>query len=211
MTGGGAALRRREATLDCATGNVTELRRVPRQRHGRDHQPRVPAQRQPAIRHRPGQPRRPALHLTYEYDPVVATHVTKVSDSFGLSSQASHDYRFGKVSPPPTPTPTRPRISRPLRPRRASPAPTNRARATATLAFAYAPIETPASDATGQTVPLTQVPWALTRHVDKDADGALKPSGTLDTLLFTDGLKRVVQTKKDASVWRRAPANPRTR
>jgi RHS repeat-associated protein len=36
--------------------------------------------------------------------------------------------------------------------------------------------------------------------VDKDATGAYKPTGTIDTLLFTDGLKRVLQTKKDATV-----------
>ncbi len=44
------------------------------------------------------------------------------------------------------------------------------------------------------------MPWALTQHVDKDAAGAYKPTGTIDTLLFIDGLKRVLQTKKDATV-----------
>jgi len=44
------------------------------------------------------------------------------------------------------------------------------------------------------------VPYAITRHVDKDADGAYKNSGTIDTILLTDGLKRVIQTKKDATV-----------
>ena len=34
----------------------------------------------------------------------------------------------------------------------------------------------------------------------KDADGNGKSSGTIDTILFTDGLKRVIQTKKDAAV-----------
>jgi len=45
----------------------------------------------------------------------------------------------------------------------------------------------------------TPVPYAITRHVDKDAEGRPKPD-TIDTILFTDGLKRVIQTKKDATV-----------
>jgi YD repeat-containing protein len=39
------------------------------------------------------------------------------------------------------------------------------------------------------------VPWALTSHID-----TLGPNGRIETVLFTDGLKRVVQTKKDAHV-----------
>jgi hypothetical protein len=44
------------------------------------------------------------------------------------------------------------------------------------------------------------VPYAITRHVDKDADGNYKNTGTIDTILLVDGLKRVIQTKKDAAV-----------
>jgi len=51
--------------------------------------------------------------------------------------------------------------------------------------------------------PEAVVPYALTQHLDLDADGHTKDSGTIDTVLFTDGLKRVIQTKKDASVIRR--------
>jgi hypothetical protein len=40
--------------------------------------------------------------------------------------------------------------------------------------------------------------WAKTAHYDRDATGAAKDS--LDTVLFTDGVKRVIQTKKDATV-----------
>ena len=51
---------------------------------------------------------------------------------------------------------------------------------------------------------LTLVPNAITRHVDKNAEGQVK--GTIDTILFTDGLKRVIQTKKDATVLENAAA-----
>ena len=57
-----------------------------------------------------------------------------------------------------------------------------------TLQFTYNPY-----------VDLEQTPFismAKTEHFDRDDDG----TGTIDTYLFTDGLKRVLQTKKDASV-----------
>ena len=44
--------------------------------------------------------------------------------------------------------------------------------------------------------PTSFVSWAKTEHYDRDDDG----TGTIDTYLFTDGLKRVLQTKKDASI-----------
>ena len=209
VTGGGAALRRREATLDCATGNVTEVRQVLANGSAATtnlaYLPNGNLQSVTGPANHAGQ----RYTLTYEYDPVVATHVARVTDSFGLSSQASHDYRFGKVI---TTTDTNAHQTTyfhdPVGRVVSITGPYEQGQATATLAFAYAPVETPASDATGQTVPLTQVPWALTRHVDKDAGGALKPSGTLDTLLFTDGLKRVVQTKKDASVLEAGASQP---
>src|SRR5262249_14263617 len=69
-----------------------------------------------------------------------------------------------------------------------------------TIDFDYAPVQTPASDSTGTTIPLAQVPFAFTKHIDKDANKSLKSSGTIDTILFTDGLNRAIQTKKDAAV-----------
>jgi YD repeat-containing protein len=65
---------------------------------------------------------------------------------------------------------------------------------------AVSPVQTPTSDTAGNTIPLAQSPFAFTRHIDKDAGGAPKASGTIDTILFIDGLKRVIQTKKDATV-----------
>src|SRR5262249_11535487 len=54
-----------------------------------------------------------------------------------------------------------------------------------TISFSYAPVDPT----------VTPVPWALTSHID-----TLGPNGRIETVLFTDGLKRVVQTKKDAHV-----------
>ncbi|NIH63990.1 hypothetical protein, partial [Streptomyces cinereoruber] len=46
--------------------------------------------------------------------------------------------------------------------------------------------------------PEAAVPYATTKHLDRAASGVRKD--TIDTVTFTDGLKRVLQTKKDASV-----------
>src|SRR5262249_22006484 len=53
---------------------------------------------------------------------------------------------------------------------------------TTTIDFSYAPF--------------AAVPWALTRHVDSFRSA----TDRIETALFTDGLKRPVQTKKDAHV-----------
>jgi RHS repeat-associated protein len=123
--------------------------------------------------------------LTYEYDPDVATHVARITDSFGLSSRATHNPLFGKVESTVDTNNNQTtnfydffgRIERIV-------GPYEQSQAVATLGFEYHPE--------------AAVPWAITRHVDKDADGRLKD--TIDTILFTDGLKRVLQTKKDATV-----------
>ncbi len=52
--------------------------------------------------------------------------------------------------------------------------------------------------------PLAPVPWALTRHIDTFRS----TTDRIETALFTDGLKRVVQTKKDAAVSPAAGTTP---
>jgi RHS repeat-associated protein len=187
VLGNGVEQRRREADIDCATGNVTQVRQfladlskavtdLTYLANGNIHTVTGPTNK--ALQR---------YQLTYEYDVVVATHVTRISDSFGLSSQATYNFKFAKVE---TTTDTNNnqttnfhdafgRIDKII-------GPYEQGQAVATLDFEYKP------DAA--------VPHAITRHVDKDAAGAFKPSGTIDTILFTDGLKRVIQTKKDASV-----------
>jgi len=76
----------------------------------------------------------------------------------------------------------------------------------ATLSFSFAPVQTPYYSPSGSLTLLTDVPYAITRHVDKDADGNYKNTGTIDTILLVDGLKRVIQTKKDSTVLEDASA-----
>ena len=187
VRGNGALMRLRDANIDCTTGNLTQLRQsladlttavtdLTYFANGNLQTVTGPANRN-AQRYT----------LTYTYDPTVATHVASITDSFGLSSSATYNLTFGKVE---TTLDTNGnqttnfydsvgRIDHIV-------GPYEQNQATPTLAFKYHP-EGP-------------VPYAITQHVDKDADGNPKSSQTIDTILFTDGLKRVIQTKKDATV-----------
>ena len=73
-------------------------------------------------------------------------------------------------------------------------------KAQVTLRFDYHPEGSSGCAAPGASGCAGTVPYALTQHFDVDAEGHTKASGKIDTILFTDGLKRVLQTKKDASV-----------
>ncbi|MBN2753625.1 MAG: hypothetical protein JXR81_02030, partial [Candidatus Goldbacteria bacterium] len=124
--------------------------------------------------------------LNYDYDADVSTHVTSISDSFNYSSDAAYDYRFGRVK---TTTDLNGNIME------------NGYDKFGRLVYVIGPFE---AGTTKKTIefeyhPEADVPYALTKHYDpyRDAAGV----DTIDTLLFTDGLKRVLQTKKDASIF----------
>jgi len=187
VRGNGAIMRERDATIDCATGDVTQVQQFVGNGQvavtSLGYFPNGNIQTVTG----PANATAQRYALTYEYDPDVATHVARISDSFGLSSSATHNLLFGKVA---TTTDTNAsqmtnfydvfgRISSVV-------GPYEQGQGTATLSFEFHPE--------------AGVPYAITRHVDKDADGATKNTGTIDTILFTDGLKRVIQTKKDATV-----------
>lgn len=199
---GSSALRQREADVNCTTGDVTAVRQY--LANGSFAETLLTYESNGNLKTVLGPPNKhnKRYDLSYAYDPDVATHVARITDSFGLSSQATYDPLFGKVQ---TTTDTNTNqttygydevgrvksIHGPYEQAPGSPA---------TLAFEYAPVQTAANDADGNPIPLPEAHHAITRHLDKDAAGAEKPSGTIDTILFIDGLKRVIQTKKDATV-----------
>ena len=127
------------------------------------------------------------------YDAPTQTYVTSITDSFGYNSTASYDYKWGK---PESTTDINGNsigyvyddvgrtkvIKGPYE---------NGAK---TIEFIYEPyvdIDT----ANGSNA---FVSWAKTMHYDRDADDNVKD--TIDTYLIIDGLKRVLQTKKDVSI-----------
>jgi RHS repeat-associated protein len=185
VRGNGAIMRERDATIDCGTGNVTQVQQLVGNGQAAvtnlTYFPNGNIQTVTGPANLSGQ----RYTLAYEYDPDVATHVARITDSFGLSSRATHSPLFGKVESTVDTNNNQTtnfydlfgRLERIV-------GPYEQSQAVATLGFEYHPE--------------AAVPWAITRHVDKDADGRLKD--TIDTILFTDGLKRVIQTKKDATV-----------
>lgn len=177
----GELLRRRESTLN-AQGDLLELRRYLANGQPATHNFSYDAFGNVKTVQRPANASGQRYTLTYTYDADVNTHVAKVEDSFGYTSSADYDLRWGAV-----------RESRDLnnQPIRTSFDPFGR------IETITGPFE--AGQGSKVTLrfdyhPEASIPWALTQHVD---EGRADP---LETVLFTDGLKRVLQTKKDGAV-----------
>lgn len=183
VSGNGIELRRHEAVILGGTGAVRQVRRFLEDGQAAvtdlDYYPNGNLQRVTGP---------PNLHskryvISLEYDPEVKTHIISIEDSFGYRSTATYDLNHGK----------RDVITdingnqidydydtfgrlRTIR------GPYQTGSTTPTLEFEYHP-EAP-------------VPWALTRRIDLFRDIA----DPIDTVTFSDGLKRVLQTKEDAAV-----------
>lgn len=191
--GGGALLRHRTATVDCATGNVSQVRESFASNDtavtdlvyfsdGNLRQVIGPAN------HR-GQ----RYQVSYTYDTVVATHITGISDSFGYASSATVNFKYGKPASMTdlngnVTTTTYDRFGR-----------------LSSVTGPYeqgGPVPTIRFDYGHQAV----VPWALTRHYDPLGD----PTGnnTIDTVQFVDGLARVLQIKKDGTIHTGVASSP---
>ncbi|MEN8135138.1 MAG: SpvB/TcaC N-terminal domain-containing protein, partial [Thermodesulfobacteriota bacterium] len=120
--------------------------------------------------------------LTYTYDASTQSFVERITDSFGYESSAIYDYRFGQ------PLKTKDLNNNVIKYQYDSIGRTEKiwgpydiGAGVPTIQFSYHP------DAA--------VPWALTRNKEH-----WEGSGTIDTLLYIDGLQRVLQTKKEAEV-----------
>lgn len=181
----GTLLRHRESTVDCVTGDVRQVKEfladgsaavtdVERFPDGNLKSVTEPANKN-------GQ----RYRLDYGYDTVVGVHVESITDSFGYRSTSTHNLKYGAPD---------------------SVTDENNQR----MVTAYdsvgridevtGPYELPENRYTidFEYHPEAAVPHAVTRHVDRAADGVR--ADTIDTISFVDGLKRVVQTKKDAAV-----------
>jgi RHS repeat-associated protein len=184
--GDGRLMRDRSSTVDCATGNVTQLRA--KLANGTTAVTDVAYFADGNVKSvtGPANAKGQRFRQDYTYDPVVATHVTSIADSYGLRSTATYNLSFGQVE---STTDFNDQVMR----------------------YAYdtfgrvdavtGPYEISAQRPTidFEYHPEADVPYAITRNIDRQADGKVRPD-TIDTVTFVDGLKRVVQTKKDASV-----------
>ena len=130
--------------------------------------------------------------LDYVYDTTVGVHVISVTDQFGHTSTATYNFKFAQVLTS-----------------------TDRNNQTVTNTYdvfgRLATVVGPYEQGTGRITlafqynPHAAVPWALTRHIDTFRS----LSDPIETALFIDGLKRVVQTKKDGTVADRGRQHPR--
>jgi RHS repeat-associated protein len=186
VRGNGTLMRHRESTVDCATGNVTQHRATLANGDkavtdlGYFADGNVKSVTGPA--NEKGQ----RYRLDYEYDPATSTHVTATKDSFGYRSTSTYNLKYGLVE-----TATDINNQR-LR---------NYYDAAGRVDMVIAPRETAENHPTidYEYHPEAAAPYAVTRNIDRNSDGSIK-TDSIDTITFTDGLKRVTQVKKDAAV-----------
>lgn len=184
VTGGGTVMRRRESDVDCATGDVTEVRQ-----YLADGSPAVTDLTYTADGNihtvtDPSNALGQRYTETYGYDPTLRTYVEQISDSYGLTSSSTHDLRFGTVlSQTDENTNVESSTYDEFGRQTSLTGPYEQGGGTATITFEYHPEAT--------------TPWAITHHLDKFRS----PTDTIDTVTFIDGLARVIQTKKDATVY----------
>ncbi|MCX4755205.1 SpvB/TcaC N-terminal domain-containing protein [Kitasatospora purpeofusca] len=186
VQGNGALMRHRQSAVDCAHGDVTQVRADLADGTGAvtdlDHFPNGNLRTVTTPPNHKGQ----RYRLDYTYDPVTATHVASVTDSFGLRSQATTNLRFA-------------------RPDTVTDANGQSTHYTYDDAGRPTTVTGPYETGTGRTTaeftyhPDAPVPYAVTRNIDRQADGTVRDD-TLDTITFTDGLDRPVQTKEDAAL-----------
>ncbi|HEU5161321.1 MAG TPA: SpvB/TcaC N-terminal domain-containing protein [Streptosporangiaceae bacterium] len=186
VRGDGRLMRDRSSTVDCATGNVTQVRaKLP---DGATAVSDIDYFADGNVKSVTGPPNAKGQRFRqeYAYDSTVATHVISIADSYGLRSAATYDLAFGLVA---TTTDFNGQVMRysydSFGRVDSITGPYETAEQRPTIDFEYHP------DA--------DVPYAVTRNIDRQADGKVRPD-TIDTITFVDGLKRVIQTKKDATL-----------
>src|SRR5262249_37348625 len=186
VTGGGTPMRHRESTVDCATGDVTQVRA--RLETGAVAVTDLTYFGNGNLRSVTAPPNQSGqrYRLDYTYDSTVDSYVTSVTDSFGLRSASTYNFTFGEVE---STTDFNNQVIR------------NSYDSVGRLDTVVGPYEAADNRVTidFEYHPEAPVPYAVTRHIDRQADGTVRPD-TIDTITFVDGLDRAIQVKKDASV-----------
>ncbi|WMX44034.1 SpvB/TcaC N-terminal domain-containing protein [Streptomyces roseicoloratus] len=189
----GTVLRHREADVDCAT---TEIRQV-REYLDDDTAAVSDLTYHPDgnLRTSTGPPNATGQRytLTYGYDTVVGVHVESVVDSFGYRSSSTHNLKYGLPERNTDHNDQSVRMSYD---------------SVGRLDTVTGPYETGGGPATidFEYHPEAPVPYATSKHLDRTATGVR--TDTIDTITFSDGLKRILQTKKDADVAATPGATP---
>jgi RHS repeat-associated protein len=186
VRGAGVLLRQRENTIECRTGDLTRNRVLLADGTGivtdftHFDEGNIESVTYPP------NARNQRYRVDYTYDPTLKTYPATITDIFGLHSSSTYNLKYGAVE---TTTDENGQVLRQtydnvgrlatvISPRESG---DNKP----TIAFEYHPEAT--------------VPYAVTRHADRDATGRLR-SDTIDTVTFVDGLGRAIQTKRDSTI-----------
>jgi RHS repeat-associated protein len=184
VTGSGTTYRRRESTIDTQTGDVTQIRQYLQDGSAAVTDLGYDAYgnliKVTGASNAKGQ----RFQGNYEFDNVVHQYITKTSNSFGYSSQGVYDFRFGHLlksidlnnNSMTYQLDDLGRVTQITGPYELA------AGVPYTIRFDYHP------DAI--------IPWAHTAHYDP-----AHPGNDMETVTFTDGLGRLLQTKKDVSIF----------
>ena len=190
ISGGSTTYRKRASDIDNNTGNITQTRMYLASGDVAKYDMTYDTYGNMTSITRPQNATGQRLAYNYEYDGDVQTYVTKISDSYGYSSTATYDVRFGEQL---TTTDLNGQqtqytldaagrlltILRPLEIASGQPF---------TIAFEYHPDD--------------PVAWAMAKHYDP-----AHPGNYLETASFRDGIGREVQTKKDIALFTGAKAD----
>ncbi|MFL6138460.1 MAG: SpvB/TcaC N-terminal domain-containing protein [Frankiaceae bacterium] len=189
--GGSTLMRHRESNVDCANGDVTQVRQYLAGGAASTTDISYTGDGNILMVTDPPNASGQRATLTYGYDPATRSQVERITDNFGLTSTATHDLRFGTVL---TQTDENGSVENSTYDefgRQTSlTGPYEQDSGTPTIRFEYHPEAT--------------APWAITRHLDKFRSA----TDTIDTVVLIDGLRRQIQTKKDATVYTGASSAP---
>jgi RHS repeat-associated protein len=189
--GGGTLMRQRESTVDCVTGNVTQVRQYLAGGSSATTDLAYTTGGNLLKVTDPANATGQRGTVSYEYDTTTGTQVQKITDNFGLSSIATHDLRFGSVLTQTDVNGNATTYAYDEFGRATSfTGPYEQGSTTSTVRFEYHPEAV--------------TPWAITRHLDKFRSA----TDTIDTVVFIDGLGRQIQTKKDMTVHAGAASAP---
>ncbi|MFI6024521.1 DUF5615 family PIN-like protein [Amycolatopsis magusensis] len=183
--GNKAVMRHQESDVDCATGDALQHRAL--LANGDQAVTDVTYDDVGNVASVTGPPNKfgQRYRLDYTYDAATATHTESVTDSFGYRSTKEQDLRFGLPASEVDQNGQEVRTAYDEFGRvDAVTGPYELAEGRTTIDFEYHPE--------------AAVPFAITRHLDRAASGVR--ADTIDTITFADGLNRIVQTKKDATL-----------
>jgi RHS repeat-associated protein len=191
--GGATTMRLRESDVDCVTGDMLTVKE--RLADGSVAVSDMQYFDNGNLRRLTGPVNRNGQRYGFEYgyDTVVGVHVESIVDSFGYRSTSTHNIKYGLQELVVDENNQQMRTTYDSIGRADTvTGPYEIGSGRPTIDFEYHPE--------------AAVPYAVTRHLDRTATGVR--DDTIDTVQFSDGLLRPLQTKQDASVATSAGADP---